>query len=102
MSLERAPVRRGAFAGIGHSGLKDFNRFVDLERAGIFRSRMTLDRAVKRGDFPSGRLMGNIRIWTRAEIEEALARCPTGKLPVRDGKAKRETVSAPEPVKTNP
>jgi len=76
--------------------LKEFCRYADLEAAGLFASRMTLDRAIARGNFPSGRLMGNIRIWTRAEIEEALARCPTGKRPVRDGdKARRENREAP-------
>jgi predicted DNA-binding transcriptional regulator AlpA len=93
MSLEHAPKPQRVIAGFGHRGLKDFNRFADLERAGIFRSRMTLDRAVARGDFPSGRLMGNVRLWTRAEIEEALARCPTAKLPA-NGKAKREATAA--------
>lgn len=80
MSLEHAPQRQRT-RGIGHnSGLKDFNRFADLQIAGIFRSRMTCDRAIKRGDFPPGRLLGAIRIWTRGEIEDALARCPTTKL----------------------
>jgi predicted DNA-binding transcriptional regulator AlpA len=69
MSLEHSPAR----------GLKEFNRFADLQSAGIFRSRMTCDRAIARGDFPPGHLMGNIRIWTRAEIEAALAECPTDK-----------------------
>jgi predicted DNA-binding transcriptional regulator AlpA len=85
MSLEHAP------AGLR---LKEFCRYADLEAVGLFASRMTLDRAIARGDFPSGRLMGNIRIWTRTEIEEALARCPTGKLPVRDGKVKPEATHA--------
>jgi predicted DNA-binding transcriptional regulator AlpA len=95
MSLEHAPERQRT-SGIDHdSGLKEFNRFVDLQAAGLFYSRMTLDRAIARGDFPSGRLMGNIRIWTRTEIEEALAKCPTGKLPVRDGgRVKREATAA--------
>ena len=79
MSLEHDPQRQRT-PGIGHnSGLRDFNRFADLQTAGIFRSRMTCDRAIKRGDFPRGRLLGAIRIWTREEIEDALARCPTTK-----------------------
>jgi predicted DNA-binding transcriptional regulator AlpA len=84
MSLEHDPQRQRA-AGTGHnSGLKDFNRFSDLQTAGIFRSRMTCDRAIKRGDFPPGRLLGAIRIWTRGEIEEALARCPRTRPPNPD------------------
>ena len=79
MSLEHDPQRQRA-RGSGHnSGLKDFNRFADLQTAGIFRSRMTCDRAIKRGDFPPGRLLGAIRIWTRGEIEAALAKCPATK-----------------------
>jgi predicted DNA-binding transcriptional regulator AlpA len=80
--MSHAPDRQRT---VGDTGLKlkEFCRYADLEAAGLFASRMTLDRAIARGDFPSGRLMGSIRIWTRAEIEEALARCPTGKLPVR-------------------
>ena len=77
MSLEHAPDRQTARADVYE--LKVFSRFVDLKAAGLFQSRMTLDRAIKRGDFPSGRLVGNIRIWTRVEIEAALAKCPTKK-----------------------
>jgi predicted DNA-binding transcriptional regulator AlpA len=79
MSLEHDPQRQRR-PGIGHnSGLREYNRFADLQTAGIFRSRMTCDRAIKRGDFPPGRLLGAIRIWTRGEIEAALAKCPTTK-----------------------
>jgi hypothetical protein len=89
MSLEHAPQKeRGP--GVGHSGLKPFNRYADLEAAGLFNSRMTLDRAIARGDFPPGRTNGNSRIWTCAEIEAALARWPTEKLPVHGGVAARK------------
>ena len=74
MSLEHSPQRDRT--GIG---LKPFNRFADLKGAGLFNSRMTLDRAIARGDFPPGRLLGNSRIWTDAEIFESLDRCPTEK-----------------------
>ena len=77
MSLEHAPQRDRT--GGHNSGLKEFNRFADLKAAGLFNSRMTLDRAIARGDFAPGRLMGNCRIWTSAEILELLARCPTDK-----------------------
>ena len=81
MSLEHAPSRqRRSLPGIGHnSGLREFNRFSDLKEAGLFRSPMTLWRAIKRGEFPSGVLMGNVRLWTRAEILEALAKLPREK-----------------------
>jgi hypothetical protein len=81
MSLEHAPARqRRSLPGIGHnSGLREFNRFADLQAAGIFSNRMTCDRAIKRGDFPSGVLMGNVRLWSRASILEALAKLPTEK-----------------------
>jgi predicted DNA-binding transcriptional regulator AlpA len=74
MSLEHSPQRDRT--GIG---LKPFNRFADLKAAGLFNSRMTLDRAIARGDFPPGRLMGNSRLWTEPEILESLDRCPTEK-----------------------
>jgi predicted DNA-binding transcriptional regulator AlpA len=90
MSLEHDPQRQRT-PGIGHnSGLKEFNRYTDLKTAGIFRSRMTLHRAILRGVFPPGRLIGSIRIWTRGEIEEALARCPTTKLAIPDDKPSDE------------
>jgi hypothetical protein len=74
--------------------LKEFNRFSDLEEAGLFNSRMTLDRQIRSGHFPPGRLMGNSRIWTRGEIEAALTKCPIGKLPVRGALlAKREAAA---------
>jgi predicted DNA-binding transcriptional regulator AlpA len=86
--LEHAPDRQKTAGAFDDLRLKEFCRYVDLETAGLFQSRMTLDRAIARGDFPSGRRMGNIRIWLRSEIEAALAQCPTGKLPVRAGAAK--------------
>jgi hypothetical protein len=81
VSLEHSPARqRRSLPGIGHnSGLKEFSRFADLKEAGLFNSRMTCDRAIKRGEFPSGVLMGNVRLWSRASILEALARLPTEK-----------------------
>jgi predicted DNA-binding transcriptional regulator AlpA len=81
VSLEHSPARQQrGIPGIGHnSGLKEFSRFVDLKEAGLFKSRMTCDRAIKRGDFPTGVLMGNVRLWCRASILEALARLPTEK-----------------------
>ena len=81
MSLEHSPARQQrALPGIGHnSGLREFNRFADLKAAGIFASRMTCWKAVQRGEFPPGRLMGNVRLWTKAEILEALAKLPTEK-----------------------
>ena len=65
--------------------LKAFNRFSDLKAAGLFNSRMTLDRAIARGAFPTGRVLpgGNTRIWTDEEIYETLAECSTEKLPDR-------------------
>ena len=65
--------------------MREFNRFADLKTAGIFQSRMTLWRAVQRGDFPAGVLLGNVRLWSRAEILEALSRLPTGKTKEEDG-----------------
>ncbi|MGD0187800.1 MAG: hypothetical protein ABSC25_21490 [Roseiarcus sp.] len=94
MSLEQTP-ERNLTPGTGHKGvpsLRPFNRFVDLKAAGLFHSRMTLDRAIARGDFPPGRLMGNCRIWTLEEIEASLAQLPTEKL--LTGMAKREDVAA--------
>jgi hypothetical protein len=81
VSLEHSPARQQrGIAGIGHnSGLKGFNRFADLKAAGLFNSRMTCDRAIKRGDFPSGVLMGNVRLWSRDSILEALSKLPTEK-----------------------
>jgi predicted DNA-binding transcriptional regulator AlpA len=63
--------------------LKAFNRFSDLKATGLFKSRMTLDRAIERRAFPPGRVLpgGNVRIWTDVEIYETLAQCPTEKLP---------------------
>jgi hypothetical protein len=79
MSLEHSPERAGAAAA---AKLKPFNRFSDLKAAGLFRSRMTLDRAIARSAFPTGRILpgSNTRIWTDEEIYETLARCPTEKL----------------------
>ena len=81
MSLEHSPARQQrTLLGIGHnSGLREFNRFADLKAAGLFNSRMTLWRAIQRGAFPSGFLMGNVRLWTREEILAALARLPREK-----------------------
>jgi predicted DNA-binding transcriptional regulator AlpA len=74
-----------ATAASTRAKLKAFNRFSDLKAAGLFNSRMTLDRAISRGVFPTGRVLpgGNTRIWTDDEIEAALAKCPTEKLPDR-------------------
>ena len=81
VSLEHSPARQQrALPGIGHnSGLREFNRFSDLKEAGIFASRMTCWRAIKAGQFPPGVLLGNVRLWSRASILEALAKLPTEK-----------------------
>ena len=77
MSLEPPQARQqGAIPSIGHnSGLREFNRYRDLEAAGLFRSRMALWRAIQRGDWPPGvKLGGNLRLWSRDEVTEALAK----------------------------
>lgn len=91
MSLEHSPERHGADGRFDDLRLPEFCRYSDLVALGLFRSRMTLDRAIKRGAFPTGRMLpgGNTRIWTRPEIKEALAQCSIEKLPrvTRSGSA---------------
>jgi hypothetical protein len=84
VSLEHAPDVQGANAAFDDLELPKFVRYLDLEAAGLFNSRMTLDRAIRRGDFPPGRVMGNARFWTRPEIVEALSRLNSAKLAVRN------------------
>ena len=57
-----------------------FLRYSDLRERGLFRSRMTLKRAIDEGRFPSGRLVSpNARAWTEEEADLYVAGCPTAR-----------------------
>ena len=44
-------------------------RFKDLQERGIVKHWQTLQRWIKAGDFPPGRLLGKqTRVWTESEI----------------------------------
>src|ERR1700757_4813314 len=55
-------------------------RFRDLKERKTFNSRMTLKRAIDRGEFPPGRLITpNSRAWTEEEAETYESRRPIGR-----------------------
>jgi predicted DNA-binding transcriptional regulator AlpA len=59
---------------------RKFLRYKDLLEQGIFRSRMTMKRAVDRGDFPPGRLLSpNCRAWTEEERDEYIKNRPVAR-----------------------
>lgn len=55
-------------------------RYSDLVERGLFRSRMTLRRAIAEQGFPAGILLTpNCRVWAVAEIDAYVASRPSGK-----------------------
>jgi hypothetical protein len=53
-------------------------RYSDLVKMGLFRSRMTLKRAIEEQGLSPGRLlMPNVRAWTEDEIQAWLDARPT-------------------------
>jgi predicted DNA-binding transcriptional regulator AlpA len=55
-------------------------RFRDLKERKVFNSRMTLKRAIERGEFPPGRLITpNSRAWTEEEAETYESTRPIGR-----------------------
>jgi predicted DNA-binding transcriptional regulator AlpA len=57
-----------------------FLRYSDLVERGLFRSRMTLKRAIDEGRFPPGRLLTpNARAWTEEEADHYVDGCPTSR-----------------------
>jgi predicted DNA-binding transcriptional regulator AlpA len=54
-------------------------RFRDLVERGVVRNRPTLQNWIRDRGFPSGQLTGpNSRTWGEDEVEDWLARRPTG------------------------
>ena len=54
--------------------------YPDLVEMGIFRSRMTLHRAIAEQGFPEGRrITPNVRVWTEDEVGSWITSRPTAK-----------------------
>ena len=71
--------------------MKKMWTFKDLKAANIFRSRMTMKRAIDSGRFAPGRLTTpNCRTWTDEEVETLIASSPVA----RKTEARRQAQAA--------
>jgi predicted DNA-binding transcriptional regulator AlpA len=73
-----------------------FLRYKDLTKLGIFRSPMTMKRAIDCGDLAQGRMLSaNVRAWSQEEIAQYIATRPTArKAPPLRKKPELQSVSA--------
>jgi hypothetical protein len=67
-------------------------RYKHFKEDGIFNSRMTMMRAIQRGELEPGTLISpNIRAWTEQQRDRYIACRPTSK---KTAKADRQAVEA--------